>query len=36
MKSLKFRSHLVPLILSGQKYVTWRLLDDKDIKAGDE
>lgn len=36
MKSLKFRSHLVPKVLSGEKYVTWRLFDDKDIQVGDE
>lgn len=36
MKSLKFRSHLVPLVLSGEKYVTWRLFDDKNLKVGDD
>lgn len=36
MKSLKFRSYLVPLVLSGQKNATWRLFDDKDIQVGDE
>jgi hypothetical protein len=35
MKILKFREHLVPLILSGEKNVTWRLFDDKDISVGD-
>lgn len=35
-KSLKFRSHLVPLILSGEKNATWRLFDDKDLQEGDE
>ena len=36
MKTLKFKSHLVPLILSREKYVTWRLFDDKDLQPGDE
>lgn len=36
MKSLKFASDLVPLVLSGEKTVTWRLWDDKDIQEGDE
>ena len=36
MKTLKFKSHLVPLILSGEKNVTWRLFDDKDLQPGDE
>jgi hypothetical protein len=35
MKSLKFRSHSVNLILSRQKKSTWRLFDDKDLQAGD-
>ena len=35
MKLLKFRPHLVDLILDGQKTTTWRLFDDKDIKSGD-
>jgi hypothetical protein len=34
-KSFKFRQHLVPLVLSGAKNVTWRLFDDKDITTGD-
>jgi hypothetical protein len=34
-KTLKFRPHLVPLVLSGEKNVTWRLFDDKDIQVGD-
>ena len=33
---LKFRHHLVPLILDGNKTVTWRLFDDKDLKVGDK
>lgn len=36
MKSLKFKPHLVPLVLSGEKDSTWRLFDDKDLKEGDE
>ena len=36
MKTLKFKSHLVPLVLSGEKDVTWRLFDDKDLQPGDE
>lgn len=36
MKTLKFQSHLVPLILSGEKKTTRRLLDDKDLKVGDK
>lgn len=36
MKTLKFASNLVPLIISGRKTSTWRLFDDKDIVAGDE
>ena len=35
-KNLKFTSDLVPLILSGEKYSTWRLFDDKELKVGDE
>lgn len=36
MKTLKFRSYLVPLVLSGEKNSTWRLFDDKDLKVGDD
>ena len=35
MKTLKFASELVPLILSGSKTSTWRLFDDKDLQVGD-
>jgi len=35
MKSLKFRSNLVPMVLSGEKTATRRLFDDKDLKEGD-
>ena len=34
-KQLKFVDWKVPLILSGKKKSTWRLFDDKYIKAGD-
>ncbi|MEK7170732.1 MAG: ASCH domain-containing protein [Patescibacteria group bacterium] len=36
MKTLKFAENLVPLVLSGEKYSTWRLFDDKNIQEGDE
>ena len=36
MKTLKFADNLVPLILSSEKTVTWRLFDDKDLQIGDE
>lgn len=36
IKTLKFKSHLVELILSGEKTTTWRLFDDKDLQVGDE
>lgn len=35
MKSLKFAPSLVPLVISGEKYVSWRINDDKDFKTGD-
>ena len=35
MKQLKFKSHLIEKILDGNKTVTWRLFDDKDLKVGD-
>ncbi|MBM3271862.1 ASCH domain-containing protein [Candidatus Kaiserbacteria bacterium] len=34
-KTIKFRQHLVPAVLAGTKYATWRLFDDKDISEGD-
>lgn len=34
-KRLRFAENLVPLVLSGKKYVTWRMFDDKDLKVGD-
>jgi len=36
MKTLKFKPHLVDQILSGEKTVTWRLFDEKDLQEGDE
>jgi hypothetical protein len=35
-KTLKFRNYLVPLVKSGDKDLTWRLFDDKDLKEEDE
>lgn len=35
MKTLKFTPELCELILKGEKTSTWRLLDDKDLQAGD-
>lgn len=35
MKVIKFRPHLVPLVLSGEKYSTWRVNDDKGFEVGD-
>ena len=35
MKRLKFSEPLPALILSGQKWDTWRINDDKDIIVGD-
>ena len=35
-KQLKFREHLIPSILSGEKSSTWRLFDDKNLQVGDE
>jgi hypothetical protein len=36
MKTLKFRQHLAEEILTGNKTVTWRLFDDKNLKVGDK
>lgn len=36
MKTLKFRDRLAQLVLSGEKYVTFRIFDDKDLQVGDE
>ena len=34
-KVLKFREHLAQLVLAGEKDLTWRLFDDKNISVGD-
>lgn len=36
MKTIKFRPALAQLIFEGKKTTTWRLFDDKDLKAGDD
>ncbi len=36
MKTLKFKPELIPLVLNGTKYTTWRCFDDKNIQVGDE
>ena len=36
MKTIKFRPALAELIQKGEKTTTWRLFDDKDLKAGNE
>ena len=36
MKTLKFEGKLAQLILSGEKDVTWRIFDNKNLSAGDE
>lgn len=36
MKKLKFSGNLPELILSGNKNVTWRINDEKDLSVGDE
>jgi len=35
-KTIKFRPDLAKLILAGEKDLTWRLFDDKDLSEGDE
>ncbi len=35
MKTLKFSEKLVQGILSGEKYKTWRLFDDKNLSIGE-
>lgn len=35
-KTLKFRDRLVKLILNGEKDITWRLFDEKNLSIGDE
>lgn len=34
-KVIKFRDHLAKLVLAGEKDLTWRLFDDKDLTVGD-
>ncbi len=34
-KTLKFREHLVKLVLAKEKDLTWRLFDDKNLSEGD-
>ena len=36
MKTLKFRNQLAKLILSGEKTITWRLFDEKQLTVGDQ
>ena len=36
MKTLKFENKLAELVLSGEKDVTWRIFDDKDLSLSDE
>jgi len=36
MKTLKFVHELVDPILKGEKFITWRLWDEKDLSEGDE
>ena len=35
MKTVKFSPDLVPLVLSGEKTVTWRMFDTKDLSMND-
>jgi hypothetical protein len=35
-KKLKFASNLVKKVLSGEKTVTWRAFDDKNLQTGDQ
>lgn len=35
-KTIKFREHLAQLVLAGEKTLTWRLFDDKNLSEGDE
>jgi len=36
IKTLKFTSSLVPLVLNGSKTSTWRLFDDKNLSKNDQ
>ena len=35
-KTIKFRDNLAKLVLAGEKNLTWRLFDDKNLSEGDE
>jgi len=35
MKTLKFRAKLIEKMKNGEKFVTWRLFDDKDLQEGE-
>jgi hypothetical protein len=35
-KTIKFRDNLAKLVLVGEKDLTWRLFDDKNLSMGDE
>ena len=35
LKQIGFAPDLQPLVLSGEKYSTWRLFDDKNLTVGD-
>src|SRR4051812_28334648 len=34
-KTIKFRDHLAKMVLSGEKNITFRLFDDKNLSTGD-
>ncbi len=36
MKELKFQPHLAEMIRNREKWLTWRLFDDKDLSEGDK
>lgn len=36
LKTLKFQDKLADMIIEGEKTITWRINDDKDIQEGDE
>ena len=35
-KTIKFKDELAKLILAGEKNLTWRMFDDKNLSEGDE
>ena len=35
-KVIKFRNYLAQLVLAGEKDLTWRLFDDKNLSEGDD